>query len=898
MSLSQSKSSFDITEFLSYMFDERSPFEIRALEVPAWQGSDKLVTQTGYFYDPVKAAKAVAAIQAKNPKAIYFTLNPVIDEIAARNLDRIKQAEKGQSTKDEQIQVRRWFLVDVDPVRPSDTSSTDAELKVALEIADRIKNDLSSDYGWPEPIQTMSGNGAGLLYRVSELNTEVSKKTFENCLIALSQKYTTPQTSIDTSVFNASQLSKVCGTTPRKGSDFRPAQLSPEKWRPHRQSWFVRPSQPLEVVTSNQLLELAAMAKQEVEPTQKTAEPKPAVSPASSFDIDEWLRVHNVPVGSPEPYQGGRKWLFTDLPIPCQSHQGGHGCDGAQFLIQRSGGVLQAGCHHQGCSWWTWQDLRKAYQTDAYLQSTNKQNQPVHGNPPDDKDEPLSDESKKIDKPKPSKAKSESKSIENFETILVENADGSESFIDQPIPILEIAKSVFDHSNGWPKRAGNDLFVLQDDSIRTLKKTTSLFAWLRESTEINWKTGSRLATKDEIFETIGNRCEQFDSVESYPHFPRIANVYYTCKDRPAGSGKYLEQFLDFFCPSSPIDRQLLLAAIVTTFWGGAPGGRPAFQFSATTGQGAGKTTTASTIAKLAGGSIDFDQSAKREEITKRLLNGETTGRVVFLDNIKAQTFSSASFESLITAKEISGHQMYAGNTSKPNHFTFFITFNSPSFSRDMAQRLVTIVLGDSTKKASWQNDVDEFIESHRLDVIDDVKAFFDRPKTKLSKYNRWANWQAEIISRLDNPEAIIYELAMRESSNDSDAKMASDIIDHSSDYFEQYGYKTPYCIHVPFKELRTIVNESVGSLHSEREAGLLIDRLIACNLIFNASRNPSHKKGKGFLFWSADGESSSVQYDLAERVENREVELDNAREERRTEVREKTRDTLRGLTKS
>ena len=40
MTLKPPNASVDITEFLSLIFDERSPFEIRALDVPAWQGSD------------------------------------------------------------------------------------------------------------------------------------------------------------------------------------------------------------------------------------------------------------------------------------------------------------------------------------------------------------------------------------------------------------------------------------------------------------------------------------------------------------------------------------------------------------------------------------------------------------------------------------------------------------------------------------------------------------------------------------------------------------------------------------------------------------------------------------------------------------------------------------------
>ena len=474
--------------------------------------------------------------------------------------------------------------------------------------------------------------------------------------------------------------------------------------------------------------------------------------------------------------------------------------------------------------------------------------------------------------------------ITNCTTEFVES-NGKKVAIHHPIPILDIFRAIVKHGNGFPKRAGNDLFVIDRNLPRKLLKPSSLFGWLRESIEVDWKQGPNLPTREEIFEILWQHCEKFVSVEPLPHFPRIKDVYYSCDDRPVGSGKYLSQFLDFFCPSGPIDRELLLAAVVTTFWGGHPGGRPGFQFSSCSGQGAGKTTAATTIAKLTGGSIDFDQSCKREEITKRLLSGETGCRVVLLDNIKAQTFSSASFESLITSKLISGHQMYAGNASKPNYFNFFVTFNSAQFSRDMAQRLVSIVLGDAVRSSEWQPKVDQFITEHHADIVDDVKAFFDRPTKKLSSYNRWATWQGEIISRLEDPESIIYELQQREGENDGDAKAACDVLDYLADFLMDFGYTTPYRVHIGFPELSKIVTNAIGSPHTPREAGLLIDRFISSGLIANMKRNQCHTFGKGFLYWSVEGISQTVSYDLSSRIEIRETAEDNAREKRRAKIR-------------
>ncbi len=354
---------FDAAEFLRLVFVPGCYHEIRAVNVQAWANSDKLQTQYGYFCDPDKAAREIARVEKLSPSAVYFTLNYVPAELAARCADKIKPADRGTSTADKNIVKRSWFLIDIDPQRVSKTSSTDNELHSALGQAEFIAIKLTTDYGWPEAIRTMSGNGAGLLYRVDEPNDTETETLFINCLKAVSDLFPRKGLSVDQTVYNASQLSKVCGTWVRKGSDFQPDHLPECEHRPHRQSYFIRPESDLRLVTREQLEQLAALRKPDAKPEAKT---ESKTSSNGSFNLDDWLRDHSVPVGSPEPYAGGRKWLFDELPPPCKSHDGGHGCDGAQWLIERPDGVIQAGCHHNGCQWWKWQDLRLAYEPTAY----------------------------------------------------------------------------------------------------------------------------------------------------------------------------------------------------------------------------------------------------------------------------------------------------------------------------------------------------------------------------------------------------------------------------------------------------------------------------------------------------------------------------------------------------
>nr|MBP7300132.1 hypothetical protein [Methanoculleus sp.] len=142
------------------------------------------VTHSGYFDDYERLARAVEALDADPSVAgIYVTLNTPNPALLARRANRIKLrlSRKDATTADADIIRRRWFPIDIDPVRPSGVSSTDEEHDAALSAAERIAGYLA-EQGFPAPIRADSGNGAHLLYRIDLANEEVATSLVKGAL--------------------------------------------------------------------------------------------------------------------------------------------------------------------------------------------------------------------------------------------------------------------------------------------------------------------------------------------------------------------------------------------------------------------------------------------------------------------------------------------------------------------------------------------------------------------------------------------------------------------------------------------------------------------------------------------------------------------------------------------
>lgn len=201
----------EIRRALALMVEPGTTVELR---IPETKGTGGIVA--GYFTDLEKLARAALQWSGRAASA-YLTLNPVLDDLLARACNRIETYTKsGFCTKDKEILRRRWWLVDLDPIRPKGISSTDTEHEAALRRA-WLCRDWLSEQGAPDPIFADSGNGAHLLYRIDTPNDEASELVIKSALQTLAQRFDDEAVQVDTSTFNASRVSKLYGTAAAKG---------------------------------------------------------------------------------------------------------------------------------------------------------------------------------------------------------------------------------------------------------------------------------------------------------------------------------------------------------------------------------------------------------------------------------------------------------------------------------------------------------------------------------------------------------------------------------------------------------------------------------------------------------------------------------------------------------
>ncbi len=330
--------SSEILSAISVLAAPGSVVEVRAL-------ADG-VTHSGYFDDHEALARAVEALDADPSVAgIYVTLNVVNPALLARRANRIKMrlSRKDATTADVDILRRRWFPVDIDPVRPSGVSSTDEEHDAALAAAERIAAYLT-EQGFPAPVRADSGNGAHLLYRIDLENDEAATALVKGALATLDALFSNEAVTVDTANHNAARIWKLYGTLSRKGDN------TPE--RPHRRAKVLAVPDDVRMVPREYLQHLAALL-----PREESSQSKKSNGNGPGIDLAAWLLDHNIAVRSTRPYQGGTLYVLDECPFS-SAHK-----DGA-FAIQFANGAIFAGCHHASCGGGAqrWPDLRGMYE--------------------------------------------------------------------------------------------------------------------------------------------------------------------------------------------------------------------------------------------------------------------------------------------------------------------------------------------------------------------------------------------------------------------------------------------------------------------------------------------------------------------------------------------------------
>jgi hypothetical protein len=164
----------------------------------------------------------------------YVTANPVDPALRARSHNCIAKAEYVTAVED--VLCLRWMPIDIDAVRPAGLSSTEPELRAALDLRDRIladhpEIDAASLYG-------SSGNGAWLLVRLADLpNDPANRARIARALAVLAARYSDAAARVDVATKNPGWLVPLPGTWKCKGAELED--------RPHRLvTWDNRATPP------------------------------------------------------------------------------------------------------------------------------------------------------------------------------------------------------------------------------------------------------------------------------------------------------------------------------------------------------------------------------------------------------------------------------------------------------------------------------------------------------------------------------------------------------------------------------------------------------------------------------------------------------------------------------
>jgi hypothetical protein len=327
-------------------------------------------------------------------------------------------------------------------------------------------------------------------------------------------------------------------------------------------------------------------------------------------------------------------------------------------------------------------------------------------------------------------------------TNAIKTKDGDGPAEIEPLSMHEIIESLQAQTGDWPRRVGDLLFVHdRDHGINYLLKQEALFGWIhRETGSVEWSQATGCVTKGEFYNELKRTARNYGAVETLPHFPPLDDHYYAHSIFEPGNGEAFRSLLARFNPATTIDADLILALFVTPFWGGPGGMRPAFVATADEGRGSGKTALLRAVGHLVGGAFEIGVADPIEAIKKRLLTPSAlTKRLVSADNIKSNKYSNGDLQGLITQAEISGHQMYVGEATRPNTLTWAFTLNGPSFSRDLAQRCVIIKLAKPTYSATWAEETTSYIDANRAALISDIAAFYQQPPYALERCSRWGH---------------------------------------------------------------------------------------------------------------------------------------------------------------
>lgn len=342
----------EIRKTITLMKPEGQLFEVRVI-----YGNKSMYS--GYFTNADDLMRAFDELRNFADCNIYMTLNSInvacYDRIQKNRFEKNAKA----TTSDHDVVGYNWLMIDLDPKRPSGTSSTDEQIEKAKEQGNKIYQ-FMRNLGFSKPLFANSGNGVHLLYRIRLKNSDENRKLIEMSLKTLNMLFASPEIDVDMKNFNQSRVCKLYGTTAQKGAN--------SDVRPHRMSYIIGNSETIEVNDIKYLQKLCDLYPKEEKP-QKYNNYQPR-----EFDLEEWLNKYGLRYRKGS-YADGVKYILDCCPFD-SNHKGKDAC-----IFQSRTGAIGFHCFHNSCADKTWKDVRLLYEPDAYEKRQQEYEKKIYARP-------------------------------------------------------------------------------------------------------------------------------------------------------------------------------------------------------------------------------------------------------------------------------------------------------------------------------------------------------------------------------------------------------------------------------------------------------------------------------------------------------------------------------------
>jgi hypothetical protein len=144
---------------------------------------------------------------------LYVCLNPT-------TLPPINMQQYVRGTTKEDVAFRRWFLLDVDPVRKQEGRkiATEEEWRSAADVMRRAKGWLETDWGWDGILTASSGNGCHLLVPCDLPNDKPSEYLVKCVQRAVADRFSTDDAIIECFP-DSDRITRAYGSLNRKGCE-------------------------------------------------------------------------------------------------------------------------------------------------------------------------------------------------------------------------------------------------------------------------------------------------------------------------------------------------------------------------------------------------------------------------------------------------------------------------------------------------------------------------------------------------------------------------------------------------------------------------------------------------------------------------------------------------------